>query len=165
MELLELYNSEGVPTGKCIIRGNKNVLLNDDEHIAVGVVFIQNREGKFLIQKTSESKGGEYSSTGGHINYGETPKESILREIEEELGVKVDSSKLHELGFLHFDKPIRFLFYLQDDININDIKVQDEEVDYVEYLNIEEIQQLINNEKMLKSHGILFKNVLDYISN
>ncbi len=164
MELLEIYNDQGKPTGKTVVRGDKNLKLEDNEHIAVGVVFIENSNHEFLIQKTSKEKGGYYSSTGGHITKGETPLSSILREIEEELGITVTKDEIKSFDFINNGIPIMFLFYMQKDINIDDIKVQKEEVDYVEYKSIDEIEKLINNNEMLKSHGMLFKEILNKIS-
>ena len=160
MELLEIYNDEGKPTGKTVVRGDKNLKLEDNEHIAVGVIFIENSKNEFLIQKTSKEKGGYYSSTGGHITEGETPMSSIIREIEEELGIKVKEDEIKNLGFINNGIPLMFLFYMKKDINIEDIIVQKEEVDYVEYKTKEEIEELINNNLLLKSHGMLFHKLL-----
>ena len=77
------------------------------------------------MQHTSVEKGSEYSSTGGHVDVGETPLTSIIREIKEELGIDVDSGELEYLGFLLYDKPIRFMYYLKKDI---DIKALSEEL-------------------------------------
>ena len=56
--------------------------------------------------------------------------------------------------------PLRYIFYLKKDIDIKDIKVQKEEVDYVEYMSIDKINELINNNLMLKSHAIVFNELL-----
>ena len=56
--------------------------------------------------------------------------------------------------------PLRFIFYVKKDIDINSISLQKEEVDYVKYMTVEEIQELIESGKMLKSHGILFNELL-----
>ena len=163
MELLDIYTSAGVNTGKTRERGDKTTPLGPDEHIAVGVIFIENSKGEFLMQKTSSEKGGEFSSTGGHITHGETPLSSIKREVEEELGINVDNEDIKELGFLNYDMPLRFMFYLKKDINLADVHVQVEEVDYVKYMSIEEINKLIETNQITKSHGILFKEVLKKI--
>ena len=160
MELLDVYDNDGNLTGKTIVRGNKNAKLDEGEHIAVGVIFIENDNGEFLIQKTSKEKGGEFSSTGGHIDHGETPLSSIRREVEEELGINVDNEKIEEYGFLSYDMPLRYLFYLKKNIDINEVVVQKEEVDYVKYMSIDEINKLINNNEMLESHGIMFRELL-----
>ena len=81
MELLNVYDNEGNLLDKVIPRGDKSVVLNDNEHIGVVVIFIENSKGEFLMQKTSVEKGSEYSSTGVHIDKGETPLSSIVREI------------------------------------------------------------------------------------
>ena len=160
MELLDIYDNDGNRTGRKIVRGDKTVKLNEGEHIAVGVIFIENDRGEFLIQKTSKEKGGEFSTTGGHIDSGETPLSSIKREVLEELGINIDNEKIEEYGFMLFDMPLRYLFYLKKNINIEDVKVQEEEVDYVKYMSVEEINKLIESGEMLKSHGILFNELM-----
>ena len=120
MELLNVYDNDGNLTDRVVPRGDKSVILSDNEHIGVVVVFIENSKGEFLIQKTSLEKGSEYSSTGGHVDAGETHLTSILREIKEELGIEVNSEELEYLGFLLYDKPIRFMYYLKKDIDIKD---------------------------------------------
>lgn len=161
MELLNVYDNEGNVTDRVVPRGDKSVILNDNEHIGVVVVFIENSKGEFLIQKTSVKKGSEYSSTGGHVDAGETHLSSILRESKEELGIEVDESELEYLGFLLYDKPIRFMYYLKKDIDIKDIVVQEDEVEFVKYMNIDEIKEIINKGEMTKSHGIIFNKILE----
>ena len=163
MELLDVYDSAGNKTGKTIVRGDKITKLEEHEHIAVGVIFIENSKGEFLIQKTSSEKGGEFSSTGGHITHNETPLSSIKREVEEELGINIDNENIQELGFMLYDKPLRYMFYLKKDIDLKNIKLQQEEVEYVKYMTIEEINNLIETNQITKSHGILFKEVLKKI--
>ena len=161
MELLNVYDNEGNVTERVVPRGDKSVVLNDNEHIGVVVIFIENCKGEFLMQKTSVEKGSEYSSTGGHVDAGETQLTSILREIKEELGIEVDAIELEYLGFMLYDKPIRFMYYLKKDIDINDIVVQEEEVEFVKYMSIPEIKEIISREEITKSHGILFNKMLE----
>ena len=165
MELLDIYDNEGNRTGRTIPRGDKSITLNENEHIAVAVIFIENSLGEYLIQKTSKEKGGYFSSTGGHVNSGETALESIKREVQEELGIDIQNEPIKEYGYLLYDIPLRFLFYLKKDININDIKVQNEEVEYVKYMSVSEIQKLIKEDKLLKSHGIMFEELLQRKNN
>ena len=116
-----------------------------------------------ISQKTSEIKGSVFGTTGGHIDSGETPEVSIRREVEEELGINVDNDSIKSLGFLLFDMPLRYLFYLKKNIDLNDVKVQKEEVDYVKYMSVDEINKLIESGEMLKSHGIMFKELIKKI--
>ena len=73
MELLNVYDEYGNILDKKVDRKDKNIKLNENEHFAVSVIFIENDNNEFLIQKTSKDKGGLYSSTGGHVCNGETP--------------------------------------------------------------------------------------------
>ncbi len=81
--------------------------------------------------------------------------------MEEELGINVDNDNIESLGFLLFDMPLRYLFYLKKNIDLKDVKVQKEEVDYVKYMSVDEINNLIESGEMLKSHGIMFKELLN----
>ena len=60
-----------------------------------------------------------------------------------------------------YDVPIRYMYYLKKDININDIKVQAEEVEFVKYMSIDEINDIIDKDLMTKSHAIQFKEMLN----
>ena len=161
MELLNVYDNDGNLIDRVVPRGDKSVILSDNEHIGVVVVFIENSKGEFLMQKTSVEKGSEYSSTGGHVDAGETHLTSILREIKEEIGIQVEENELEYLGFLLYDKPIRFMYYLKKDINVEDIVTQEEEVDFVKYMSVSEIQDIIDKGEMTKSHGIIFNKILE----
>ena len=163
MELLDVYDNDGNVTGRVVVRGDKNALLNDNEHIAVAVIYIENSNGEFLMQKTSIEKGGEWSSTGGHVNSGETPLLSVKREVLEELGVDIENDDVRELGFLCYDRPLRFMFYLKKDIDINNVILQKEEVEYVKYMSVQEVDKIIEDGLITKSHGIIFKEVLKYL--
>lgn len=162
MELLDIYDSNGNVTGKTIVRGDKSVKLNDNEHIAVSVIYIENSKGEFLMQKTSLEKGGLYSSTGGHVCTGERPLDTIKREVFEELGVNISGDEVIELGFLLYDRPLRYMFYLKKDIDVDKVILQKEEVDFIKYMNIDEINKLIAENKITESHGIIFRKILEY---
>lgn len=160
MELLDVYDNNGNVTGRTIIRGDKTAVLNENEHIAVAVIFIENENGEFLIQKTSEEKGGEYSSTGGHVDSGETPLTTIKREVKEELGYNIDNEKIEEYGFMLYDMPIRYLYYLKKNVPLSELTIQKEEVAFVEYMSVSKIKELIESNQMLKSHGIMFNELM-----
>ena len=62
-----------------------------------------------------------------------------------------------------FDFPIRFCFYLKKDIDINDIKLQEDEVESISYKSIDEIKELIDKGLMHAGHAKVLERVLDYI--
>ncbi len=160
MELLDLYDDEGKPLNITIERGSKL----EKGNVMLSIVFIRNSENKYLIQKTSEEKGSEYSSTGGHVTHNENGLTTIIRELKEELGLDVNKDELKTIGLIkNPDKPcVINLYLLEKDIDIDKLKLQDDEVESVNWMTSEEIIKLIKEDKFLKSHGYLF---LNYIHN
>ncbi len=160
MELLDVYNDKGEKTGRIVERGNKEEVFEKGEHIAVAIIYIENNKGEFLIQKTSKQKGGNYTSTGGHIDHGEEPSVSIKREVKEELGIDVSKDNIVDLGYLLVDFPVRFVFYLKKNINIKDVVIQEEEVESVSYMTEKEITNLIDKGLMSNGHAKVFEYIL-----
>lgn len=70
-------------------------------HRAIAI-FVFDKKGRFLIQKRSLTKDthpGYWSdSVGGHVQYGEEYLDVAVREIQEELGIKVNPIDLILLG-------------------------------------------------------------------
>ena len=62
-----------------------------DMHYSVGAVI--KKDGKFLlIDRTSIPLG--FAGPAGHVDEDESPEQALLREIEEETGLKIISKKL-----------------------------------------------------------------------
>lgn len=162
-ELLDVYDSLGNKTGRVVERGNKNEVFNDKEHIAVAIIYIENDKGEFLIQKTSKEKGGHYSSTGGHINYGEDAFSTIIREVKEELGIDISKDNVVDLGHICVDFPVRFIFYLKKNIDLNSLKIQKDEVESVSYMSVEEVKEVLDKGLMNKGHYTVLEKVLEYL--
>ncbi len=162
MELLDVYDSNGKVTGRVIQRGDKSVILSNGEHIGVAIIYIENDDNKFLIQKTSKEKGGHYASTGGHINHGEDAYSTIVREVKEELGVDVSNDKIISLGHICVDFPVRFMFYLKKNIKLNDITLQKDEVESISYMSADEIRDILDKGLMNKGHYKVLEKVLQY---
>ncbi len=129
----------------------------------LSIIFIKNHDGKFLIQKTNKEKGSKYSSTGGHVTHGENGMTTIMRELKEELGINVNENEIKEVAQeKNPKKPCLInLYLLEKDLDINKMNLQKEEVQSVNWMTIDEILSLINEEKFLESHGYLFKKYFD----
>lgn len=66
----------------------KDYLFESDEYICgVRTVAVLIKDNKLLVQR--EKDGNEYALPGGHIKIGETSEEGLIRETEEEMGVKI----------------------------------------------------------------------------
>ena len=152
MELIDVYDENGNKTGKVVDRNTKDEAFETGEHIGVSLIYIENDDNMFLIQRTSKQKGNIYSMTAGHINHNETPKETIIREVNEELGIDISKEEIIDLGYIIVDFPVRFIFYLKKNINIGDIILKKDEVEEVSCKTLNEIKKIINNGNMHKAH-------------
>jgi 8-oxo-dGTP diphosphatase len=69
------------------------------------ICYLINKKGEVLLQNKARGFGqGKWNGPGGKVDPGETPEEAIIREVEEETGIKIN--KLikrgeHEFIFPH----------------------------------------------------------------
>ena len=128
VEKRDLYDSERNLTGKYIYAGEHPP---QDLYYLVVVIFIQNSNGMFLMQKRSKIKGGEWASTGGHPKMGESSFDGIITEVNEELGIDISLYKDKIVLFKTIKASDCFvdLYYLKADIDVNSLTLQEEEVE------------------------------------
>ena len=165
MEKRDLYDSKRNLTGETILSGEETP---EGRYILVVLIFIQNFKGDFLIQKRSEKKNGKYATTGGHPKSGESSIKGILTEVEEEIGLKLNPAKL-QLYYSGKSEEERVFFddyYIKIDVeDIKKLKLQDEEVEDVEWFSESEIIELMKQDKFLKSHYEEFEILIDWLKN
>jgi isopentenyldiphosphate isomerase len=88
-EVFPLVDEAGKVTGKATRNEchNGSKLLHPVVHL-----HVFNRKGDWLLQKRSATKdiqpGKWDASVGGHVDYGETIEQALLREAREELGIE-----------------------------------------------------------------------------
>lgn len=71
----------------------KDWLFSTDEYICeLRTVVVLVKENKILVQK--DRNGNEYALPGGHVKIGETLENGLIREITEEIGVKIKCNRL-----------------------------------------------------------------------
>ena len=159
MEYQDVYDRNFNKTSKIVQRGDKT--LNDNEYIMVFVIFIKNNN-KYLIQKVSPKKGDYYSTTGGHVQSGEDVYSTMLRETKEEIGLDLSNDKVDLVGkrIVDFKHAIFNVFYIEKNVDIKDLKLQEDEVESVNWYTVEEVLKLIEEKKLLESHSIAFKQYI-----
>ena len=153
MEYRDLYDKNRKLTGKII---SKDKPIPKGYYILVVVCFMENSEGKFLMQKRSVIKDGKWASTGGHPKTGEDSLTGMHTEILEELGLDINKEELTLVTTEQDNKIICDIYYLKKDIDLKDIVMQESEVADVKYLTLEEIEDLYEKGEFKKSHYYMF---------
>ncbi len=145
---------------KTVEKGQK---IPNNTYIMMVVIFIQNDNNEFLIQKRSTDKGGKWATTGGHPKSGETSLQGVITEVKEELGIEINNPILFKQA--NGKDTICDLYYIKKNINIEDITLQREEVDNVKWASINEINDLMNNNEFNKGHYMMFNDCLKFLNS
>lgn len=155
MELFDVIDSEGNPTGQIVSREKAHAegIPNRTAHIWI----IREKEGRvqILLQKRSQNKDsfpGKFdTSSAGHIQAGDEPLESALRELNEELGISAVPEQLHFAGTFPIsfakefhgkmfrDEEIAFVYIFNEPVNTDELILQTEEVESVQWFDLEEV--------------------------
>jgi 8-oxo-dGTP pyrophosphatase MutT (NUDIX family) len=149
MEWLQLFDINENPINKKIIRG---FTPDQGEYIMIVYLFIINKQGSILLEQDSDSN--TWVIPGGHVDT-DNPIDNIKREMKEELGINIDKYTIHNIKTLVKKNRLFKLFYIKEDIDINDMVIDNEEVKDIKYYSINEIDSMINN-KIFKENNIMF---------
>jgi len=154
LELFDVLDEDGRPTG--VVRERGVCHRDGSLHGTVHIWMLRRRHGKWqvLLQKRAackDSNPGCYDiSSAGHISAGDTPLPSALREVGEELGLKIAASDLveigrHRAGFsAHFhgkpfvDQELSTVYLCTKPFDIEDLKLQASEVASVKWFDFDE---------------------------
>ena len=116
----DLYDSNLKLTGQTYFKGD---IIPQGVYPMVVMIAIQNSNGEFLMQKRAESKGGDWGVTGGHPKHGETPKEGIITEVEEELGIDISNQEITEFSHGCDGEDCYIMYYTKLDLDINELNI------------------------------------------
>lgn len=147
MEKFELLDKDGNRTGK-IMTGSDiddKSRIPKGYYVAIVGVLIINDNNEVLLEKRSMIKKidpGKWGMCGGKIDYNEDPITAGIRETYEEIGVLLNKDEMKMLCVNKSETAYFNIFYVRKNIDINDCKLQKEEVDELRYFNIEKLGQL-----------------------
>jgi isopentenyldiphosphate isomerase len=140
MELIDVLTPDGVPTG--VRKTKADVHRDGDWHRAVHV-WIVTSDGKLLLQRRSHRKENNPGlwdvSAAGHISAGETVIDAAIREVAEELGLRIEAAELEPVATTreecllnhgtYIDNEIHEIFFVRRDVRLDELTLQEEEVD------------------------------------
>ena len=159
-ELRDLYDKDSNKTDKTYRKGD---FIPEGYYPMVVMVVIRNSDGKFLMQKRVEAKGGDWGVTGGHPKAGETPIEGIITEVKEELGLDFSNE-----NFILYDsgcdgKDCYKMYFVNKDIDIKDIKIQKEELTEVRWFSMDELKNMVRTKELNEDQISCFIKVCNFL--
>lgn len=158
MEIIDLYNNKREKLEKTWIREQGEP--EEGEYKLSVHIWILNSNGELLIQKRKDDlkrNPGKWAYTGGAVGAGETSLHAALRETKEEMGIEVSKEKIEYL--LSFKREHGFVdvWLVKDDINLDDLQLQESEVSDAKWVNIKELEQLMNDGKFVKALEVYYE--------
>lgn len=146
MELWDIYDKYGNPTGRTMEKGSS--IKGEEYHLAMEA-WIVNSEKKILIQRRSrqcEILPGIWGHTTGRILAGETSAAGCVREIEEELGIQVSGEEIRFIQRIIREDSYHMIwdvYIVKKDIPLSSVRLQEQEVARVNWVSPEELKSLI----------------------
>ena len=134
-EYFDILDENGNLTGKTKLRSE--VHRDGDWHKAVHI-WVFNRKGEVLLQRRAANKDSYPNmldiSCAGHLSAGDTSLEGALRELEEELGLKVvfeDDNKIKFINNMSPDILIKKLSKFKiEKLLIEEVSIEDLFIEY-----------------------------------
>lgn len=155
MEYFDIVDEAGLPTGQICER--KQAHREGIRHRTAHIWVIRQLAGRtqVLLQKRAlhkDSFPGRYdTSSAGHIQAGDEPLESALRELAEELGIQAKAEDMkwagkfricyekEFYGELFRDNEISFVYVYSRPVEVARLQLQQEEVESVDWFDLEEV--------------------------
>ena len=132
-----------------------------------------NDKKELLLQKRSATKKSHPNcwdiSGAGHIRSGETVIEGAIRELNEELGIKVNEGDLKFIAIVKSTKNLQnqefsYVYLLKSNNKIKDYTFEDNEVSEVKYVYFEDLEKLVANRvEGLLIHEEEYKKLFEFI--
>ena len=147
-EVWDILNENGNTTGKTTVRGVG--FLKPGEYHLVVHIWVLSSDGKFLIQKRSESKKlmpGEWAATGGAAISGETSFKAANRELFEELGIPSTPDTLKKILRLKRRNSLLDVWVITCDIQTTSLNLQESEVAEAKWVTQTELKSMIKSGK------------------
>lgn len=146
IEYWDILDKDGNKTGKTIVRGRRG--LSKGEYHLVVHIWVINDKGEFLIQRRSDKKPlmpGEWAATGGSAFSSEGSRHAAIRELFEELGIRVTRRRMVLVKRQLRKYSINDIYAVRCNIPASRCRLQEDEVAEVKWVSKEELQRMVEN--------------------
>ena len=153
MELWDIYDSNKQPTGRTMKRNDWH-MQDGDYHLTV-LALVKTPEGRLLITQRKADKEWaplKWEIPGGGVRAGETSEEAVLREVQEETGLKVLKEQGKLIHTYRNDIPEEHNNYFVDiyqfilPFTASDVHIQEDEVETFEISTIDNVRKIGEND-------------------
>lgn len=145
-EFMDVYDENKNKTGKIINRKDRDKLNENEFVICVHCWIINSKKEILLTQRSMNvNRGGKWEDTHGGLRVGETSIDGMIRELNEELGINVNSNELKLVKTLKRKNVFRDCYILLKDIMLESIKFNDNEVMNCKYVTKNELKEIIES--------------------
>jgi isopentenyldiphosphate isomerase len=166
MEVWDVYDKDRMKTGNTMLRGSK---FEPDTYHMVVHVCIFSSDGKMLIQQRQPFKEGWPNlwdiTVGGSAVKGDTSQSAAEREVWEEIGYSLNLKNSRPSMTINFEHGFDDMYLLEEDLEINSLKVPSEEVQQVKWATKDEIIFMIDREEFIPYHASFINMLFDMRKN
>lgn len=156
MEIFDIVDEQGRPTGETVerVKAHAQGILHRTAHVWI-MRIVQGRP-QVILQKRSSRKDSFPdcwdTSSAGHVPAAEEPVDSAVRELEEELGIRIRKDELKEAGKIRIsyeetfygsvfrDEEIAFIYVYEANPDLSSLQLQKEEVSDVCWFDLYELR-------------------------
>lgn len=160
MEYLQVFDENKKMLEESVSRDEKFNLPAGKFYMIV-LIFIENEDGKFLLQKTSKSRHSCIATTGGHVAYGDTSLGTVVKECKEELGLDILPNEIKYIDTTIYKNCFLDTYYTNKKINIESLTLQTEEVESINWYSKDEISELIEKNEFREGNIKPYEKVLN----
>lgn len=160
MEIVDLLNNRKELTGETCER---NAVPDGKYRLSIHI-WIVNDKNEILIQQRSANRKmfpNMWTNTGGACIAGENSIETVFRELKEELDIVPSIDNLELIASYKREKDYVDVWILKQNINITDLKFNDNEVQDTKWVTVEDWKKLLIKKQAVKSSTDYF---LKYIN-
>ena len=147
MEYNDIYDADRKVTGRLHRRGTH---WRSGEYGLVVCVWVYDGRGKILLTRRAPGKSfaGTWENSGGAARAGETSIQAIVRELQEETGIRAESAEFELLSTTRDRNTFYDHYCLKRQVPLEDIVLQPGETDDVRWATFEEIHELIDRRQI-----------------
>lgn len=161
MEYFDVVDKNRIPQNYTKERNSK---LEFQEYNTGTEIWIINNNKILMSQRSlNKSHPGEWEVPGGCSQKGENTVQTLIREINEEIGLNIVENDISLIGTLLYKKQFVDIYKTTIEINLNDLKLQNEEINDVCFMSKEEFFEKAEKNEIVQSVFNRFQCIQSYL--